>query len=98
MREQVETFAIRKWGSLEALDIEFERREIEKKEKKEKKYLEKVSRLRAATRTSTWNDQLQADGGGVHSHEWVDTIELSDDGSKQQECSICHMKIQVEEF
>ena len=37
LRYQVEEFAWKKWGSPEALDVEFERRTAEKKKKKNKK-------------------------------------------------------------
>ena len=42
LRMQVEAFAIRKWGSLEALDAEFERRQNEKKTQKGKKDSQEV--------------------------------------------------------
>ncbi|KAJ3023362.1 hypothetical protein HKX48_003473 [Thoreauomyces humboldtii] len=43
LRCHLEAFAWKKWGGEEGLDAEFQRREDEKKERKEKKYLAKVS-------------------------------------------------------
>ena len=37
-KQQVEAFAIEKWGSQEKMDEEFYRREQDKKERKDKKY------------------------------------------------------------
>ncbi|RKO90087.1 XPA protein C-terminus-domain-containing protein, partial [Blyttiomyces helicus] len=58
---QVEKFAFEKWGSPEALDAEFERREDEKKARKEKKFQSKLMELRKKTRTSTWQKKLPED-------------------------------------
>lgn len=38
LRLQVETYAFKKWGDEEGLDEEFERREAEKRERREKKF------------------------------------------------------------
>ncbi|TPX62375.1 hypothetical protein PhCBS80983_g00500 [Powellomyces hirtus] len=43
LRSQVEKFAWEKWGGPEALDAEFERRESEKKERKDKKFKLKMN-------------------------------------------------------
>lgn len=49
---KVEAFAWEKWGSPEALDAEFERREAEKKERKERKFKAKLNGWIRVTRIS----------------------------------------------
>lgn len=40
---QVEEYAFKKWGGEEGLDAEYERREAQKKEKKDKRFKEKLA-------------------------------------------------------
>jgi len=56
LRYQVEEYAFsaEKWGSPEALDAEFERREADKKARKEKKFKEKLLDLKKKTRTDAF--------------------------------------------
>ncbi|CAK7233775.1 DNA repair protein rad14 [Sporothrix curviconia] len=55
LRCQVEEYAIKtKWGSAEALDAEFERREADKKRRKEAKFKEKLLQLKKKTRTEAY--------------------------------------------
>ena len=54
LRYQVEEYAFKeKWGSAEALDAEFEKRETDKKQRKEAKFKEKLLDLKRKTRTDT---------------------------------------------
>ncbi|KAI2616230.1 DNA repair protein [Hypoxylon sp. NC1633] len=72
LRCQVEEYAFgdKKWGSAEALDAEFERRETEKKKRKEAKFKEKLLDLKKRTRTDAYRRQkgklggIGAGGGG----------------------------------
>lgn len=69
LRCQVEEYAFsdKKWGSSEALDEEFERREAEKKKRKEAKFKEKLLDLKKRTRTDAYRRQkgkLEGIGGG----------------------------------
>ncbi|RYP71071.1 hypothetical protein DL770_008169 [Monosporascus sp. CRB-9-2] len=59
LRWQVEEYAFgdKKWGSAEALDAEFERREADKKKRKEAKFREKLLDLKKRTRTDTYRRQ-----------------------------------------
>lgn len=92
LREQVEEFAWKKWGSAEALDAEFERREKEKRDKKEKKHKEKMAELRRKTRTSSWVKKEEK-----HVHKWV--VEEDDgSGAKIEICKECGLTIEVEDF
>ncbi|GAP88622.2 putative DNA repair protein RAD14 [Rosellinia necatrix] len=56
LRYQVEAYAFgeRKWGSPEALDAEFARREADKKRRKEAKFKEKLLDLKKRTRTDAY--------------------------------------------
>ncbi|KAI8812337.1 XPA protein C-terminus-domain-containing protein [Cladochytrium replicatum] len=92
MREQVEAFAWEKWGSPEALDREFERREAEKAQKKDKKFRAKLLELKKKTRTSTW----QRPTVEAHEHDWGDPVLDEDTGGHVQLCSICASSIAVE--
>ncbi|KAI1369016.1 XPA protein C-terminus-domain-containing protein [Xylaria arbuscula] len=71
LRFQVEEYAFgeKKWGSPEALDAEFERREAEKKKRKEAKFKEKLLDLKKRTRTDAYlRGQGRFDkssGGGI---------------------------------
>ncbi|KAI8964796.1 DNA repair protein [Daldinia sp. FL1419] len=72
LRYQVEEYAFgeKKWGSAEALDAEFERRESEKKKRKEAKFKEKLLDLKKRTRIDAYRRQtgkLGGDGGGAAS-------------------------------
>ncbi|KAI1374790.1 DNA repair protein [Hypoxylon crocopeplum] len=70
LRYQIEeyVFSDKKWGSADALDAEFERREAEKKKRKEAKFKEKLLDLKKRTRTDAYRRQRGklggADGGG----------------------------------
>jgi len=66
LRYQVEAYAFeKKWGSAEALDAEFERRETEKKRRKEAKFKEKLLDLKKRTRTEAYlRQQGRFDSGG----------------------------------
>lgn len=55
LRYQVEEYAVKtKWGSAEALDAEFEKREADKKRRKEAKFKEKLLDLKRKTRTDAF--------------------------------------------
>jgi DNA-repair protein complementing XP-A cells len=90
LRYQVEDYAFNhKWGSPEALDAEFERREADKKRRKEAKFKEKLLDLKRKTRTEAFrrnNAKAAASGNkatkfgdtiggsGKHEHEWGRTV------------------------
>ncbi|KAK3684152.1 XPA protein C-terminus-domain-containing protein [Podospora appendiculata] len=78
LRYQVEEYAFgQKWGSAEALDAEFERRETDKKRRKEAKFKEKLLDLKRKTRTETFRRNTgKADGGmgGGKATKFGDTV------------------------
>ncbi|KAK0723282.1 XPA protein C-terminus-domain-containing protein [Lasiosphaeria miniovina] len=67
LRYQVEEYALtHKWGSVEALDAEFEKREGDKKRRKEVKFKEKLLELKRKTRTEAFRRNTgKAGGGGI---------------------------------
>ncbi|KAJ2900642.1 hypothetical protein MKZ38_002301 [Zalerion maritima] len=110
LRFQVEDYALKeKWGSGENLDKEFEKRETDKKQRKEKKFREKLEDLKKKTRTDAYRRQRGVDvdkdgtvgpkkfgdrlGGGKHVHEWGNTIE-KEDGMTVRTCTGCGMEVE----
>ncbi|GAA5979374.1 hypothetical protein JCM10908_002899 [Rhodotorula pacifica] len=96
LRCQVEAFAFsdRKWGSPEALDAEFERREAEKKDKKSKKFAKKLTELRKKTRTNVWHRRQEAE----HKHEFEEVPATDGSGGTVQRCAECGFEVEVEAF
>ncbi|GAA5865872.1 hypothetical protein JCM3774_003123 [Rhodotorula dairenensis] len=96
LRCQVEAFAFSdaKWGSPEALDAEFERREADKKDKKSKKFAKKLSELRKKTRTNVWHRRQDAE----HKHEFEEVPDPDGSGGSVQRCVECGFQIDVEAF
>ncbi|OOF92678.1 hypothetical protein ASPCADRAFT_209925, partial [Aspergillus carbonarius ITEM 5010] len=86
LRYQVEEYAFsdKKWGSSEALDAEFERRENEKKRRREAKFKGKLEDLKKRTRVDAYRRNRQGaaggnfgddlGGGGRHVHQWGRSI------------------------
>ncbi|GAA5998131.1 DNA repair protein RAD14 [Rhodotorula paludigena] len=94
LRCQVEEFAFsdKKWGSAEALDAEFERREAEKKDKKSKKFAKKLQELRKKTKTNVWHRRQDAE----HHHEFEDATGAR--GETVQRCRECGFETETETF
>lgn len=69
LRYQVEEYAFsdKRWGSSEALDEEFARREAEKKKRKEAKFKSKLLELKKRTRTDAYRREHGKLGGGASS-------------------------------
>ncbi|KFA70321.1 hypothetical protein S40285_01765 [Stachybotrys chlorohalonatus IBT 40285] len=110
LRMQVEEYAVKtKWGSAEALDAEYERRETQKKARKEAKFKEKLLDLKRKTRTEAFRRQAgtlgksgatkfgDSVGGGKHVHEWGRTIE-NEEGMTVKTCVECGMEVEELEF
>ena len=112
LRYQVEEYAFsdRKWGSGEALDAEFERREAEKRGRKERKFKEGLRELKRKTRVEAWRRRGRGEGGGGagfgeevgggngrHEHTWGRPV-TGDDGSEVKRCTECGMEVEELEF
>ena len=95
LRKQVEAFAFsdKKWGSEEALDAEFERREAEKKRKKGAKFEARLRDLRRKTKESAWLKRQDNE----HVHAFGDGVFTDADGKSSQMCE-CGFAIEVEVF
>ncbi|KAJ1673471.1 DNA repair protein rad14 [Spiromyces aspiralis] len=98
LREQVESFAIKKWGSLEALDEEFERRQAEKDRKKEKKFKKSLLELYNRTRTETWQKARmeRAEKQRVHEHHYENVGDP--DRPCLKKCKLCGLEVEIEEL
>lgn len=96
LREQVEAFAFsdKKWGSPEALDEEFERRQAEKKRKKGKKFEEKLKELRRRTRTNVWHKRQDEE----HVHDFGEGTVVGRNGNEVQRCEDCGLEVECETF
>jgi DNA-repair protein complementing XP-A cells len=108
LRFQVEEYAFNtKWGSAEALDAEFAKREEDKKARKEAKFKSKLKELKKKTRTDAYMRNLKNGGkagqfgdvigNGKHEHEWGQTVE-SADGMTVKTCVECGMEVEELEF
>jgi DNA-repair protein complementing XP-A cells len=106
LRYQVEEYAFSdaKWGSQEALDEEFEKREGVKKQRKEKKFKTKLEELKKRTRVEAYK-RGRASGGGKeakfgdrvgrdekHEHEWGRAVEDPETGVETKRCIECGME------
>lgn len=92
LRSQVEDFAISKWGSLEMLDLEFEKRELAKKASKVKAFKKKNKELRSKT-------MLQREYSNKdHVHSWSESRPSGKEGWMEQLCTDCGLLKEFEEF
>jgi DNA-repair protein complementing XP-A cells len=110
LRYQVEDYAFsaKKWGSPEALDDEFVKREIDKKKRKETKFKTKLHELKKRTRVEAYRRSRQAGGGGEfgdeiggngkHKHEWGRTVDDPETGTGVKTCVECGMEVEELEF
>lgn len=114
LRYQVEEYAFseRKWGSPKALDAEFERREVEKKRRKQKKFDTKLAELKKRTRVEAYKRSRNTGAGGreanfgdniarfgeKHVHDWGRTVEDPETGLGKKKCVECGMEVEELEF
>ncbi|OMJ28506.1 DNA repair protein rad14 [Smittium culicis] len=98
VRQEVEKYAIKKWGSLEELDKQFEKRELLKKERKDKKFQKSIQDLRKRTRTEEWRKKRENAYKipDKHEHNFINNDKSGESDSKS--CSICGLTVEVEEF
>ncbi|KAL9103712.1 MAG: hypothetical protein Q9163_001261 [Psora crenata] len=105
LRYQVEDYAFseKKWGSAEALDAEFEKREGERKRRKEDKFRSKLQELKKKTRVEAWRRGRQGNGGGEfgdelgrggkHTHVWGRAVD-NEEGVGVKSCVECGMEVE----
>ena len=109
LRCQVEEYAIgTKWGSAEAMDAAFEKREEEKKRRKQEKFRTKLQELKKRTRVEAHRRNRKGGGGpgnfgddvgrgGKHDHTWGRPVE-NEDGVSVKTCVECGMEVEELEF
>lgn len=109
LRYQVEEYAFsaKKWGSPEALDAEFEKRENDKKKRKEAQFKTKLHELKKRTRVEAYKRSRQGEGGNFgddlsrgrkHVHQWGRTIDNPETGIGVKTCVDCGMEVEELEF
>lgn len=90
VRFQVEEFAWKKWGGPEQLDQEWDRREMNKAKRKEKKYQDQLREMRKRTRAEEYTRKLR-DGkslGEKHEHDWSSPVAI-DNNTIKRRCIDC---------
>jgi DNA-repair protein complementing XP-A cells len=108
LRYQVEEYAFsdKKWGSAEGLDEEYERRKKQTKDRKEKKFRNRLNELKKRTRVDAFK-KARAGGGGEfgdtignvrHEHEWGRAVEDAETGMTKRTCVECGMEVSSMEF
>ncbi|KAL1608152.1 DNA repair protein rad14 [Paraconiothyrium brasiliense] len=115
LRMQVEhyAFSAAKWGSTEALDEEYEKRQKTSKAKKEKKFNKKLQELKKRTRVEAYKRARQEGGDGatigqfgqkirglgdMHVHEWGRSVMDKQTGLSKKRCEECGMEVEELEF
>jgi DNA-repair protein complementing XP-A cells len=113
LRLQVEAYAFseKKWGSAEALDEEYEKRSKVAKQRKEKKFKNKLNDLKRRTRVEAYKrqrlggDNATAEFGqkikgryDKHEHEWGRGVLNPETGMTKKICTECGMEVEELEF
>ncbi|EXJ92154.1 DNA-repair protein complementing XP-A cells [Capronia epimyces CBS 606.96] len=104
LRCQVEEYAFsdKRWGSADALDAEFQRREAEKKRRKENKFRSKLADLKKRTRVEAHQRSRKGGGGnfgddlgdGKHIHEFGLPVDNPESGIPLKKCVICGLEVE----
>ena len=105
LRYQVEEYAFsdKKWGSPEALDAEFEKRESDKKKRKEAKFNSKLADLKKRTRVEAYRRSRKGGGGGRfgddlgdgrHVHDFGRSIDKPQTGIPIKKCLGCGLEVE----
>ncbi|KAK4621278.1 DNA repair protein RAD14 [Fulvia fulva] len=104
LRCQIEEYAFsdKKWGSPEALDKEFEKRQKDAKDRKEKKFKNKLQELKKRTRVDAYKRARGGGGGefgdvlggGKHEHEWGRSVDDPETGMMKKRCNECGMEVE----
>ncbi|CBY01089.1 hypothetical protein IAQ61_011978 [Plenodomus lingam] len=107
LRLQVEAYAFspKKWGSAAALDEEYEKRQNVTKERKQKKFKNKLEQLKKRTRAEAYKRAGLTGGeaqfGQVikgrydrHEHEWGRSVLDPETGLTRKRCEECGMEVE----
>jgi DNA-repair protein complementing XP-A cells len=104
LRCQVEEYAFseKRWGSAEALDAEFERRQTEKNKRKENKFKSRLADLKKRTRVEAHQRSRKGGGGnfgddlgdGKHAHDFGRPVDNPETGIPVKKCVICGLEVE----
>jgi DNA-repair protein complementing XP-A cells len=104
LRCQVEDYAFseRRWGSAEALDEEFARRETEKKKRKDTKFKSRLADLKKRTRVEAYQRSRKGGGGnfgddlgdGKHVHDFGRLLDNPETGIPVKKCMTCGFEVE----
>ena len=95
VRYQVEEQAIRKWGSLEAMDKEYERRVQDKKRRQDKKFTSKLRDLKKRTMVENWKrERNKQSAQGRHEHVWGAAVRNRETGETVRTCEECGFELE----
>jgi len=104
LRCQVEDYAFsdKRWGSAEALDAEFAKREVEKKRRKENKFKSKLADLKKRTRVEAHQRRQKGANGnfgddlsdGQHVHEFGRPLDNPNTGLPVKKCLVCGLEVE----
>jgi DNA-repair protein complementing XP-A cells len=112
LRLQVEAYAFSpaKWGSAEALDEEYAKRQVVTKERKQRKFKNKLEDLKKRTRVEAYKRARLGEGGDAqfgqkvkgrfdrHEHEWGRSVLNPETGMTKKRCEECGMEVEELEF
>lgn len=104
LRCQVEEYAFseKRWGSAEALDAEFERRQADTKRRKENKFKAKLADLKKRTKVEAYQRARKGGGqtfgddlsDGKHVHEFGQAVDNPETGMPIKKCVICDLEVE----
>lgn len=92
LKYQVEEWAVKKWGSLEAMDEEYARRTADKKKKQSNKFQARLLDLKRKTRVEKMKKKKDA-GSGRHEHTWGTAVE-NEKGETVRTCEECGFEVE----
>lgn len=97
LRYQVEEFAWKKWGLAEGLDKEWEKREQQRLQRREKRYQDKLKEMRKRTRAEEYTRKLRNGQslGERHEHEWSAPLQIGDNERLvKRRCTDCGVEVE----
>ena len=104
LRCQVEDYAFseKRWGSAEALDAEFAKRQTDNKKRKEAKFKNKLADLKKRTRVEAYQRSRKGGGGnfgddlgdGKHEHEFGRPVDNPETGIAVKTCTTCGLEVE----
>lgn len=95
LRSQVEAYAFKKWGGEEALDKEWLRREEMRKNRREKRFNNKLQEMRRKLRAEEITRKYRATRGSEkHKHDWGAPVETGEPHMYKRRCRECGMEVE----